>query len=256
MKKMLHVLTFAILCMTVPTGCKYVDFGGLTDAGQELVDDWRGKTNAPPVVVGPPVTNTPPVDVPATNIPPVIRPPIDVPERTGIPSYTGSGKFNTFLELGLSEFNPINWIRFACWFRVDSWSLAENQPGAVLICKGIVGKHWSFAISVHPDRVQYGASVDSVRAPANIRIGQWYYLYAEVDRNDATFWLDGHALADPGRETGRGLMFTPGNQPIRIGGYYTDYPGFDRDGDGIPDGATWFNQSIDGQITDWKYEIR
>lgn len=235
-------MRYAILALTATllSGCSTTDI-------QDIIDDWRGKTNAPPVVVNPPVTNTPPVIVdpsPDPDIPAVEMP---VPERTGSPLYQGDGTFNTFLDLGFSEFNPRNLFRFACWFRVDKWSGGnrEQSLGATLICKGLVGNHWSFYVGVNPDGIRYGATRDSVHAPATIELGRWYYVVVTASGADAHFWLDGKPIADRGRDTGIGSLFQAGDQPVRIGGYYVPWPN-----------ASWFNQSIDGEIADWKYDIR
>lgn len=200
-----------------------------------------------PRVALPPVTNEPPViDPPVTNEPPVIDPPV-VPERTGNPSYTGNGRFNTFLDLGMNDANPRDSFTFSCWFKVDNWSGGnrEQSLGATLVCKGLVGSHWSFYIGVHPDGFRYGATRDSVHAPATIERGRWYHVSVTATGTDANFWLDGKPLADRGRDTGIGSLFQDGNQPVRIGGYYVPWPN-----------ASWFNQSIDGQITDWKLEVK
>lgn len=165
------------------------------------------------------------------------------PDRTGNPSWTGKGAFNTFKEIS-DKTSPSKKVSVRAWFKATAWSGGgTSQPqGFALANKGVVGNHWGFAVFVRPNGIVANGTKGEVVGAVKVSLGEWHYLDITLEKRKVSCSLDGKAVAFP----------TPGidllqasSEPLRIGGFRCPWTQ-----------ATWFNQSIQGQISDWKVDIQ
>lgn len=167
------------------------------------------------------------------------------PARTGSPSWQGKGTWNAFKDEGRAGESSSRHVTVEAWVKAESWSGGgkEQAAGFCVASKGRVGSHWGLCFFVRPDGLVWNATKGEVVAPCKVKLGVWYHVKAVADRDKVRMWLDGEEL-DVGEKTFAGALIQDSGEPLRIGGYYTDYAG-----------ASWFNQSLDGEITDWKVEM-
>ncbi len=167
------------------------------------------------------------------------------PARTGSPSWQGKGTWNAFKDEGRAGESSSRHVTVEAWVKAESWSGGgkEQAAGFCVASKGRVGSHWGLCFFVRPDGLVWNATKGEVVAPCKVKLGVWYHVKAVADRDKVRMWLDGEEL-DVGEKTFAGALIQDSGEPLRIGGYYTDYAG-----------ASWFNQSLDGEVTDWKVEM-
>lgn len=179
-------------------------------------------------------------------IPPPATSDFTPPTRTGSPKWTGSGKWNTFKDLGRASESSSKSVTVECWFKANSWSGGgEAQPaGFCAASKGRVGSHWGLNLTVRPNALVWNATKGELCAPCKVSLKAWHHIRAEATPTAVRMWLDGKELA-VGQKTFTGKLIQDSAEPIRIGGYYTDYAS-----------ALWFNQSLDGETSDWKVVIK
>lgn len=167
------------------------------------------------------------------------------PARTGKDLWTGTGGWNTFKNAGRVLETSSKRVLVEGWFRATAWSGGgEAQPqGFCFASKGLVGSHWGLNLSVRPGGLVWNATKGEIVAKAAVSLNAWHHIRALVEGATLKMWLDGRLLENGPKEFGGGLIATS-DQPLRIGGYYTNY-----------ETATWFNQSLCGEVCDWKVEM-
>ena len=159
--------------------------------------------------------------------------------------WTGSGKFNTFKDLGRSNESSSKKVVISGSFKANKWSGGnkEQDSGFCFVSKGLVGDHWGVFLCVRPNGLMWGSTKGEVVAPCTISLGKEYSIKAEAYPNKVSFWLNGKlikVLSNPYSSP----LIRNSSQPLRLGGYYCPYPS-----------ATFFNQSINGTITNAKIEM-
>lgn len=169
--------------------------------------------------------------------------PAEIPARTGKPSYTGKGVWNTYLEIANAP-TPKTSLRIRAWFRAKSWSGGgkEQPEGFCLVNRGLVGSHWGYNITIRPNGIVVNGTKGECEAPCKVSLGEWHYIDCTIAKRGATASLDGKAVTFP--TTGVDLLASS-SEPLRIGGYRCPW-----------EGATFYNQSINGDVTDWILEAK
>lgn len=168
------------------------------------------------------------------------------PTRTGKDLYTGNGKFNTFKDLERAKESSNKQVTISGWFNVKTWSGggSEQPQGFCFACKGLVGSHWGINLTVRPNQLVWNATKGEVTANCKISTGSWHHVKAEATTNSVKFWLDGKLLTT-GEKKFSGSLIQDSNEILRLGGYYCPYPQ-----------AVWFNQSLNGQISDYSISMK
>lgn len=167
------------------------------------------------------------------------------PERTGVDSWTGSGAFNTFNDVGRAPETSHKRVTVQGWFKAKSWSGggSEQAKGFCFACKGLVGSHWGLNLTVRPDALAWNATKGEVVAACTVGLNEWHHLKADATADSVTFWLDGKRLVT-GEKAFSGPLIQDSGEPLRVGGYKCPW-----------ETATWFNQSLNGEISDWKVDM-
>lgn len=165
-----------------------------------------------------------------------------VPDRMGEPSWKGNGSFNTYEEIQGTP-SPENSVRIQAWFKANAWSGGggEQASGFCLANKGLVGSHWGFNVTVRPGGIVANGTRGELVGPCVVSLGEWHFLDITIEPRKVTCFFDG----DPVRFGAPGFdLLGPSNEPLRIGGYHCPWPK-----------APWFNQSLDGEVSDWKVDF-
>lgn len=167
------------------------------------------------------------------------------PVRTGTPSWTGSGKWNTYKDVGRASESSGKSVTVECWFKANAWSGGgEAQPaGFCAASKGRVGSHWGLNLTVRPNALVWNATKGELAAPCKVTLKTWHHVRAVATPTAVRLWLDGKELSVP-KKTFAGNLIQDSGEPLRLGGYHCPW-----------EQATWFNQSINGEISDWKVEM-
>ena len=167
------------------------------------------------------------------------------PERTGAGSYVGKGAFNTFLDAGRTGEHSNKLVTVEGWFKANAWTAGNSAQAAgfCFACKGLVGTRGGLMFTVRPDCLVWNATKGEITAPCTVPLGEWHHAKAESTPDSVKFWLDGKLLK-AGEKTFDGPLIEDTGEPLRIGGYMCPW-----------ENATWYNQSIDGEISDWKVEM-
>ena len=191
-----------------------------------------------------PVPDSEPVPEPIPVPPPSED--FDPPPRTGNQKYTGTGVWNQFLAFGRNKETSHSRVEISGWFKAKSWSGGgkEQPAGFSFANKGKVGSHWGINLTVRPNALVWNATKGEVFAKCNVSLNVWHHVKTIATTNKVDFWLDGKKLTTE-KQTFAGPLISDSGEPLRIGGYYTDYKQ-----------ATWFNQSLNGEISDWKVEMK
>lgn len=166
------------------------------------------------------------------------------PARTGENAWKGNGKWNTYKDAGRAKESSSKRVLVEGWFKVAEWSGGgEAQPkGFVFACKGRLGNHWGFNLAIRPDGVVWNATKGEILAKAKVTAKEWHHVRAVADKSSVKMWLDGRLLANGPKEFS-GNLIADSDQPLRIGGYHCEW-----------NQATWFNQSLNGEM-EWKVEM-
>lgn len=216
-------------------GTVWLAVSNRTEDGWEL---WKG-TATYPAPKPEPTPEPEPTPTPASEdfIPPT---------RTGKNLWTGNGVWNTFKDAGRAGETSSKRVLVEGWFRATNWSGGgkEQAKGFCFASKGLVGSHWGLFLSVRPGGLVWGATKGEIVAKATVTLNSWHHVRALVEGSSLKMWLDGKLLANGPKEFSGALIANSG-EPLRIGGYYTNY-----------EKATWFNQSLVGQISGWKVEMK
>lgn len=165
--------------------------------------------------------------------------PAGLPERTGSPVWTGQGKFNSYKEI-TGTASPAKKVRVRAWFKATAWSGGgESQPqGFCLANKGIVGSHWGFLVGIRPNGIVANGTKGEVVGVVAVALGEWHYIDISIEKRKVSCALDGKSVVFP---TPTIDLLQASGEPLRIGGFRCPWPQ-----------ATWFNQSIKGQISSGK----
>ncbi len=175
------------------------------------------------------------------------QPPTDdfiPPDRIVRKQYVGYGKFNTFKEEYCE--NPTTSVTLSAWIFPEEWSGGNSEQGlgCAVLNKGQVGNHWGISLTARPDALVWNATRGEIKAKCSIPLKKWSHVQAKATKDKIEFWLNGKKLISE-KKTFAGDLFQNSDEPLRIGGYYCPWPN-----------ATWFNQSIKGQIQDWTVELK
>ena len=167
------------------------------------------------------------------------------PERTGADSYVGNGAFNTFLDVGRATESSHKLVTIEGWFKAKSWTGggSAQAAGFCFAFKGLVGKRGGLMASVRPDSLVWNATGGEIVAPCTVPLNEWHHFKCIATPDAAKFWLDGKLLKS-GEKKFSGALCSDTPEPLLIGGYMCPWPK-----------ATFYNQSIDGEISDWKVEM-
>lgn len=167
------------------------------------------------------------------------------PERSGADAYVGKGAFNTFLDAGRASESSGKRVTVEGWFKANSWT-AGNSAQAAGFCfafKGLVGSRLGLMFTVRPDSLVWNATKGEIVASCFVPLGEWHHARAEATPDSVKFWLDGRLLK-AGEKSFDGPLIEDNPEPLRIGGYMCPW-----------ENATFYNQSIDGELSDWKVEM-
>ena len=162
------------------------------------------------------------------------------PERKGTGEWSGTGKFNTFKDLGRASEKSSSTVIVSGWFNANGWS-GGNKEQAAGFCfanKGKLGSHWGLCVLVRPNGLVWNATKGEIVASASVSTKVWHHLKAEATSNSVKFWLDGKLLKT-GDKSFSGSLIQDTGESLKIGGYDCPWPN-----------ATWFNQSLNGKISD------
>ena len=187
-----------------------------------------------------------PDPVPVPDPDPVPSEDFDPPARTGSQKYTGTGTWNQFKDAGRNKESSHSRVEVSGWFKAKSWSGGnkEQAAGFSFANKGKVGSHWGINFTVRPNALVWNATKGEVLAKCNVALNTWNHVKAVAVANKVDFWFNGKKLVTE-KQTFAGALISDSGEPLRIGGYYTDYKQ-----------ATWFNQSLNGELSDWKVEMK
>ncbi len=168
--------------------------------------------------------------------------PEPVPNRMGEPSWKGTGAFNTYDEIQGTP-SPENSVRVRAWVKANDWTGggSEQAAGFCLANKGLVGSHWGFNLSIRPGGVVVNGTRGELVGPCVVSLGEWHFIDCTIEPRVVTCFLDGNLVRFGAPDFD---LLGPSNEPLRIGGYHCPWPK-----------ATWFNQSINGEISDWQVDF-
>lgn len=166
--------------------------------------------------------------------------------RTGAGEWTGNGKFNTFKDCGRKDEKSSSKVIVSGWFNANGWSGggSEQPSGFCFANKGRLGSHWGLNLTVRPNALVWNSTKGEITASANISTKAWHHVKAEATQSNVKFWLDGKLLKT-GTKPFAGLIIQDSGEPLRVGGFECPWPN-----------ATWFNQSLNGRISDVSVEMK
>ena len=167
------------------------------------------------------------------------------PARTGKDKWTNNGKFNSYKSLGRAKESSCHKVTIQGWFKANSWSGGgkEQPAGFCFACKGLIGSHWGVNLLIRPNALVWNATKGEVSASCKVNLNEWYHVKTETTCSKAKFWLNGHLLVT-GEKPFAASLIQDSEEELRLGGYYCPWPN-----------VTWFNQSLNGEISDYSIEL-